>query len=472
VIENLKRPGQPVETSYQQHIDPSFLPDPQYWISSSEARARLPQPSPDWFIGFKSVTSPTNERTFIATLLPFAGVGNSMPLMLADFPTTPLACCFLVSLNSLAFDFVAKQKVGGVNLNFFIIKQFPVLPPTAYRPADIAFTVPRVLELVYTAWDLAPFAADLWAEADGALRAKLAEQHQAWLKATGGHPWDPPDWAGGDACPAPFAPAKWAEERRALLRAELDAYYARLYGLSRDELRYILDPKDVHGPDFPGETFRVLKEKEERAFGEYRTRRLVLEAWDRLEEELGPVVVRNYREEMATAAGRVAETGITYQATVRPATPVPLRFGAVQAPAPAAKPAPAPRAEPEADAGQPALFGTPATPAASAKAEPTRPAPRPEPAAQPVLIPSPPQGNRSQRLSRLLTLGRQRTPEAIGGLVAALGDEDEQLRWLASLSLQGIGGGTVIATLRAFIDQAPSAVAREEAEKVLGKLTD
>ena len=54
---------------------------------------------------------------------------------------------------------------------------------------------------------------------------------------------------------------RWDEVRRAQLRAELDAYYARLYGLTRDELRYILDPKEVHGEDFPGETFRVLKEK-------------------------------------------------------------------------------------------------------------------------------------------------------------------------------------------------------------------
>jgi hypothetical protein len=50
-------------------------------------------------------------------------------------------------------------------------------------------------------------------------------------------------------------------------------------------LRYILDPADVHGPDFPGETFRVLKEKEQAKFGEYRTRRLVLEAWDKQERE-------------------------------------------------------------------------------------------------------------------------------------------------------------------------------------------
>ena len=66
---------------------------------------------------------------------------------------------------------------------------------------------------------------------------------------------------------------------------KLDTYYTRLYGLTRDELRYTLrvDPKEVHGEDFPGETFRVLKEKEVKQFGGYRTRRLVLEAWDKLE---------------------------------------------------------------------------------------------------------------------------------------------------------------------------------------------
>ena len=71
---------------------------------------------------------------------------------------------------------------------------------------------------------------------------------------------------------------------RARLRAELDAYYAKLYGLTRDELRYILDPADVLGDDYPSETFRVLKNKELREFGEYRTQRLVLAAWDALEE--------------------------------------------------------------------------------------------------------------------------------------------------------------------------------------------
>ncbi len=129
-------------------------------------------------------------------------------------------------------------------MNFFLVKQLPVLQPAAYTDADVKFIVLRVLELVYTAYDLKPFAEDMGYHGE---------------------------------------PFRWDEERRALLRAELDAYYAKLYGLRRDELRYILDPQDVYGPDFPGETFRVLKEKEIRQFGEYRTRRLVLEAWDRLE---------------------------------------------------------------------------------------------------------------------------------------------------------------------------------------------
>ena len=78
-----------------------------------------------------------------------------------------------------------------------------------------------------------------------------------------------------------MVPFPFDQERRAVLRAELDAYYARLYGLDRNELRYILDPEDVMGNDYPSETFRVLKDREIREYGEYRTQRLVLEAWDR-----------------------------------------------------------------------------------------------------------------------------------------------------------------------------------------------
>ncbi len=102
---------------------------------------------------------------------------------------------------------------------------------------------------------------------------------------------------------APFArdlgydgpPFAWDEDRRAQLRAELDAWYARAYGLTRDELRYILDPTDVKGPDYPSETFRVLKKNEITRYGEYRTARLVLAAWDRLAEDGGFDPVRRHR---------------------------------------------------------------------------------------------------------------------------------------------------------------------------------
>ena len=77
-------------------------------------------------------------------------------------------------------------------------------------------------------------------------------------------------------------PFTWDDNRRAQLRAQLDAFFARKYGLTRDELRYVLDPSDVKGADYPSETFRVLKSKEEARYGEYRTQRLVLEAFDEL----------------------------------------------------------------------------------------------------------------------------------------------------------------------------------------------
>jgi hypothetical protein len=67
------------------------------------------------------------------------------------------------------------------------------------------------------------------------------------------------------------------------LRAELNAFYAKAYVLSRDELRYMLDPSDVKGADYPSETFRVLKTNEIKKYGEYRAAILVLRAWDRME---------------------------------------------------------------------------------------------------------------------------------------------------------------------------------------------
>ena len=213
--------------------------------------------SPRWLMGWRDITNATNERTVIASVLPRVGVGNNLPLMLFAPGVSYAACAALLgNLSALVFDFVSRHKVGGTHLNYFIYKQLPVLPPDRYTPADLAYIVPRVLELTHTARDLQPWADDLLAAMPAADPRPVAERN------------------------GPLPPFPWNPERRAQLRAELDARYARLYGLTRDELRYILDPADVMGEDYPSETFRVLKNNELRDFGEYRTRRLVLQAWD------------------------------------------------------------------------------------------------------------------------------------------------------------------------------------------------
>ncbi|MDQ1318398.1 MAG: hypothetical protein QG588_2059 [Candidatus Poribacteria bacterium] len=188
---------------------------------------------------------------------------------------------FLGDVNSLIFDYETRKKHSGISLSYFIVKQLPVLPPSAYNESDILFIVPRVLELVYTAWDIVSFADDVWKDSPKPLHSAIEKQWDQSVAEAGFIDSDPPEWAEIDPEGIPFNPAVWNEDRRARIRAELDAYYARLYGLTEEELRYILDPQDVYGEDFPGETFRVLKEKEIKLFGEYRTKRLVLETWEK-----------------------------------------------------------------------------------------------------------------------------------------------------------------------------------------------
>ena len=100
------------------------------------------------------------------------------------------------------------------------------------------------------------------------------------------------------------------------VRAELDAAYAHLYGLTRDELRYILDPADIYGGDFPSETFRVLKEREIRQHGEYRTAWLVLGAWDRLTVDGDFRVGPDERCETRSLANMTAESTRAYPVAI------------------------------------------------------------------------------------------------------------------------------------------------------------
>ena len=200
---------------------------------------------PRWLMGWRDITNATNERTVVGGIFPRSGVGNNLPIWyLGSHVDGKRAAAFVGMLTSMTFDFSARHKVGGTHLNFFIAQQLPVLPPSEFSSYDLAFVFPRVLELTYTSYAMKPWAEDL---------------------GYSGHP---------------FA---WDEERRAILRAELDAFFAKKYGLTEEELQYVLDPAKVKGPDYPSETFRGLRDKEIRSHKEYRTERMVLEAWQRIE---------------------------------------------------------------------------------------------------------------------------------------------------------------------------------------------
>ncbi len=233
------------EVMLEEKQDFDFSITPRYWVSDKETRNRTKAQGwgREWLMGWRDITNVTNERKVIQGIIPTAGCGDTLLLFFPGREYISLHPCLLAESACLVHDFIARQKLGGTHLKLHVKKQLPVLAPSSYDKATRDFIQPRVLELTYTAHDLKPWADDL-------------------------------GYVG--------SPFRFDPERRSLLRAELDAFYAHLYGLNRDELRYILDPADVMGPDYPSETFRVLKNNEMRQFGEYRTQRLVLEAWDRL----------------------------------------------------------------------------------------------------------------------------------------------------------------------------------------------
>ena len=236
------------EVTAEQKRNPHFEPSPRYWVHREDVLRKLPEcckQVPEWLVGFRNITNATNERTFIVSFFPFSAVGNSMPLLLLD--TTPeMQCAFVANGSSLVLDYVLRQKLGGTNLNFFYVKQLSFLPPTAYSEQDLAYISQRVLELMYTSHSMRPLAKALGYDGE------------------------------------PFA---WDEERRAELKADLDAYFAKLYGLTREELAYILDPTVKYPKKCPTETFPGLRTYEENTYGEYRTQRLVLAAFDNLSQQ-------------------------------------------------------------------------------------------------------------------------------------------------------------------------------------------
>ena len=241
--ENTHNPYLSEETSDVQHRNSNFLPRSQYWVPDSDVQSKFPKC--DYALGFRDIARPTDVRTVIAAVVPQAGYGNTIPLLLERIPAPAESpaksgsqaefgalgtACLAANLSAMCLDFVARQKAQGTHLNWFILEQLPVIAPDAYdrrfgdrTAADLIKG--HVLRLTYTAHDMAPFARDL----------------------------------GYDG--APFA---WDEEDRRHLRARLDALYFHLYGLDRDDARYVV------------ETFPIVRREDEARFGRYRTRDLIL----------------------------------------------------------------------------------------------------------------------------------------------------------------------------------------------------
>ena len=245
--ENVFRPGQGASLSNQDHSDPARQPLPRYWVQSANIGWDAPT---DWCLSIKDVTSVTNARTVISALIPRFGAGHTLPVL---FPAKQMgnyyqtaAPLLAANFNSIVFDYVARQKVHGNHLAWYILEQLPVIPPAAYArcfggktAADIVREA--VLELIYTARDLASFARDL------------------------GHV----DEAGEVRPPFP-----WDEERRLQLRAKLDALFFLLTGVvdpsepapGRDDVAHIFS------------TFPIVEREETARWGRYRSRDLTL-AW-------------------------------------------------------------------------------------------------------------------------------------------------------------------------------------------------
>lgn len=224
----VQRQSQPRYLTDVEKADPNRVVMPMYWVASAE----MPAVPGTWLSGFADITSATNERTLMSTAMPLTAVGNKFPLY---FVKTGQRELLMATMNAFVLDYIARQKLPSVTMNYFYLKQFAVLSPSTFEDRTAWGNGPlgswlstRIMELVYTAWDMDGFARE-------------------------------------------GTPFVWDASRRAELRSEIDAAFFHVYGVSRYDAEYILD------------TFPIVKRKEEAKFGEYRTKRRILEMFDAMQ---------------------------------------------------------------------------------------------------------------------------------------------------------------------------------------------
>lgn len=234
----------------EQHDDPNCVPIPRYWVPefdvpadkvdkngytiySAGVRSRLAEQgwNHGWLLGWRDIARSTDTRTLVATVLPPYGVGHTTPIILVKDASA--AALLQACLSSFILDYIIRQKIAGTHLTYGYLFQLPVPPLTVFHafPGAESWFIERVLELTYTSTDLADYAKEL----------------------------------GYDGPPFP-----WNERRREMLRAELDAAFFHIYGISRDDVGHVM------------EAFPVVKRMDESSYGSYRTRDLILNEYDRM----------------------------------------------------------------------------------------------------------------------------------------------------------------------------------------------
>lgn len=228
--------------------DPRKAVVPQWRVPPEMVPDKLLGRINQYRIGFCDVASPTNERSLIAAVIPPDSVcGDKVPTILFRGGEVATLLLWLGVANTLTMDFVVRKKIA--------------------------------LKMSYTVMDTLPFPRD-WRTMPG---AETIIAHTYALSACGPEMESFRNTApGSPGVPNGIEPVQ-APPQRARLMAEIEVLVARkVYGLSRDDLLFMLDPDNILGPNSGMETFKALRNREMRSYGEYRTQRLVLEAWDRL----------------------------------------------------------------------------------------------------------------------------------------------------------------------------------------------
>lgn len=222
--------------------DPGWRPLPRYWVPRDFADNLWEQVGwkRGWTIVFRDIARATDERTSIAAFAPAVAFGHPTPVLITE-ASAPDAALLVANLSCLPFDYCVRGKVSGTHMSFFVLYQLPVFSREFYNRWRLdGQPLHRAVSAI-------------------ALRLSCTSEAMRPLAREAGHtpevtPWD--------------------EDRRFAEMRLIDGIFARLYGLTRDDLAYVLD------------TFPIVRQNDLERYGEFRTKTEALRAYDDLEGRL------------------------------------------------------------------------------------------------------------------------------------------------------------------------------------------